>query len=354
METNGTEDLGGKLGVDPGKLLGGNDAMQERLDEPQIHPEVNAELRRPPDDVLLGERLAPVVKNPGHAREVGIDSVGDGKTLGRIRHREGVRETAWLLRELPFHVALEATHHGKLVGIEAWQRSTHLVVTLPERASVVALRRTVEPMLVQVTNHGVGCEVAQALTHAHAVAEIARRDGQRGHLEIGDVETEPRGGDGVPCPIEVVSRTRGSDKMGKTGDVDRIPPHDDLADGVGTGDEVELDVAGVDLAQKTERLRGIGDAFSVDLETRCKEVGVIRRRKQRHGIAILTRGDDPVLFERRPSRGHEDHEVETEVVEGLLGSHEVTVVDGVEGTAHDAEPIRGGGVRPQHRKIVLA
>ena len=80
---------------------------------------------------------------------------------------------------------------------------------------------------------------------------------------------------------------------------------------------------------------------------------VVGGGEQRHGEALLARGDALVLLEGGSSRGHEDDEVEAKVVEGLLGGHEVAVVDGVERAAHDAEAIRAVGVHPEGREVVL-
>ena len=53
-------------------------------------------------------------------------------------------------------------------------------------------------------------------------------------------------------------------------------------------------------------------------------------------MAVLGCGDPPVLLEGRAARRDEDDDVEAKVVAGLLGSHEVPVVDGVERATHDA------------------
>ena len=70
-----------------------------------------------------------------------------------------------------------------------------------------------------------------------------------------------------------------------------------------------------------------------------------------HGIAVLAGGHLLVELEGGPACGHEDHDVKAEVIEGLLGGDEVAVVDGVEGAAHDAEPVGAGGVCAQRRQV---
>ena len=150
---------------------------------------------------------------------------------------------------------------------------------------------------------------------------------------------------------EVVARARGGDEVREARDLVGVPPGHDLGDGVGARDEVELDVVGIDRPQPLEGVGGVGDALAVHLEAAREEVRVVRRRKQRHGIAVLARRNALVLLEGGPTRRHEHHHVELQVVEGLLGGNEVAVVDGVEGAAHDAEAVRARRVGAQEGQV---
>ena len=80
-------------------------------------------------------------------------------------------------------------------------------------------------------------------------------------------------------------------------------------------------------------------------------MGVVGRREQRHGEALLARGDVLAELEGRTAGRHEHHEVEPEVIECLLRSDEVAVVDGVEGPAHDAEAVGAPLVRPEDGQV---
>ena len=139
--------------------------------------------------------------------------------------------------------------------------------------------------------------------------------------------------------------------MREPGDVRGVAPGDYLGDGVRAGDEVELDVRRVEPPEQPQRVSGVGDPVTVDLEARGDEVGVVGRREQRHREALLARGDVLVQLERRPAGRHEHHEVEVEVVEGLLSGDEMSVVYGVEGPAHDAEAVCAPLVRAEDGQV---
>ena len=87
--------------------------------------------------------------------------------------------------------------------------------------------------------------------------------------------------------VEVITRPGGGHKMGHARDIFGVVPSNDLGDGVGTGDEIKLDVVGIELAKAPERVRSVGHALAVDLEPRSQEVRVVRSGKKRHGKAIL-------------------------------------------------------------------
>ena len=190
---------------------------------------------------------------------------------------------------------------------------------------------------MEVARDRVGREVAQALPRGDALAQVGGRDGERGDLEVGDVELDAGLLDGVNGAIEVVAGARGGNEMCHAGNARRVMPGDDLGDGVGARDEVELDVFGVELAQAHEGVGRIGHALAVDLEAGGEEVGGVGGREQRHREAVLAGGDLLVELEGGAPGGHEDNDVEVEVGVGLLGRDEVAVVDRVERAAHDAD-----------------
>ena len=51
------------------------------------------------------------------------------------------------------------------------------------------------------------------------------------------------------------------------------------------------------------------------------------------------------------SRRHEHHHVKGEVSEGLLCGDQVTVMDGIEGPAHDAKTVAPTGIFTQRGKV---
>src|SRR6266851_7554126 len=65
-----------------------------------------------------------------------------------------------------------------------------------------------------------------------------------------------------------------------------------------------------------------------------------------HGeeVPVLGRGHLPLL--PRLARRDEDNLVEPELPTGLIGTHEVPDVDGIEGAAHDAELAASAAFRP--------
>ena len=206
-------------------------------------------------------------------------------------------------------------------------------------------------MFDDVPTYGVRGKIAQTLARGDAISEIARRNGKCRNLKIGDIKTERRAGDCGARIREVVARARGAHQLGVRRDALGIAPTHHVGDGIRARDEVELHVFGIELPQLLERVGGVGDARTVHLEAAREEVRVVRGGEQRHGIAVLARAHALVLLEGRPARGHEDHHVEAEVAVGLLGSHEVAVVDGVEGAAHDAQAVRDGGIGAQDGQV---
>ncbi len=73
--------------------------------------------------------------------------------------------------------------------------------------------------------------------------------------------------------------------------------------------------------------------MAVDVHAAHCEPRVGGRGNHRHQVAVLTRGH-PRLHPGL-TRGHKDHFVEVEVLLHLTRGHQVTVVNRVEGSAHD-------------------
>ena len=87
-----------------------------------------------------------------------------------------------------------------------------------------------------------------------------------------------------------------------------------------------------------QRIGCVGDTGTIDLEAACQKGRVRGGREDRHGITVLGRRHRFVEFKGRRARRHKEHGVQVEGLTCLLGGHQVTVMDGVKGTTHNAEP----------------
>lgn len=106
------------------------------------------------------------------------------------------------------------------------------------------------------------------------------------------------------------------------------------------GDEVQLRLR-ILFPQVAEGIDGVGRGAAVDVDATDGEPGVGRCRNYGHQVPVL-RGTDPTSgFLPGLTCRYEDHLVEAEPVCDLTGGDEVPVVDGIEGTAHDAQTSRG-------------
>jgi hypothetical protein len=115
--------------------------------------------------------------------------------------------------------------------------------------------------------------------------------------------------------------------------IDVFPVHD-LGDSVGTRDEEKVRIRSrfADVPQCVNR---VGRAGPVNVDaTNCK-TWICRRRNDRHEVAVLTLG----YFGLHPrlTSGNEHHFVKIELLLYFARGHEVTVMNGVERAAHDAD-----------------
>lgn len=74
-------DLRGKLREARGKLACRDHAMEQRLDEREVHAKVDPKLPGARDGLATRQDLGPVMQDARDAREVGIDAVGARKAL---------------------------------------------------------------------------------------------------------------------------------------------------------------------------------------------------------------------------------------------------------------------------------
>ena len=114
-------------------------------------------------------------------------------------------------------------------------------------------------------------------------------------------------------------------------------PGQDLAEGVRTRDEEQVDVLAVVAVQVAQGVQGVGRAGSVDVHPAHGEPRVGCRRDHRHQIAMLALCHLVLL--PRQTRRHEDDLIEVEPLAHLTRRDEVTVMDGVEGATHHAHAV---------------
>src|SRR6266508_1038983 len=90
-------------------------------------------------------------------------------------------------------------------------------------------------------------------------------------------------------------------------------------------------------ARSRQGVDGVGRPWVVDLGAADRERGIGCGGDQGHLVAVLgwahAHGLLPGL-----ARGDEQHLVQLELPAGLFGGHQMAVVDGVEGAAHEADP----------------
>ena len=91
---------------------------------------------------------------------------------------------------------------------------------------------------------------------------------------------------------------------------------------------------GADIAQGVD---GVGDARTVDVDTRDGEFGVGCGGDHSHQIPIFGVGDVLVQLEHRSAGGYENHLIEVVYPSYFGGGDQVAVVNRVERAAHDAD-----------------
>src|SRR5690606_6782038 len=184
--------------------------------------------------------------------------------------------------------------------------------------------------LGDVAHDSVRHQVPDGVSLGDSRTAVRGGDGEGGHLDEGDPAL------GEPGVAEVVAGPGDADEVRQGEQFLAVAPGEDLGEGVGAGDEEQVRVR-VERAQVAQGVHGVGGAAAVDVDAAHGELRVLDGGDDRHQIAVLRRGDRPVALLPRLSGGHEDHLVEVEARGDLAGRDEVTVVDRVEGAAHDAQ-----------------
>jgi hypothetical protein len=138
------------------------------------------------------------------------------------------------------------------------------------------------------------------------------------------------------------------DEPGQREQLVGVLPAQDLRQGVGAGDEVEVHLRAplpVEVTQGVDRVCRPG---TVDVDPAHREVRVRGGGDDRHEVAVLGGGDLALVLLPGLAGGHEDHLVEPEPGGRLASGYEVPVVHRVEGAAHDPQapvvPLVGRGL----------
>ena len=200
----------------------------------------------------------------------------------------------------------------------------------PPRSGLLRQLRTAA--LADVLHDAVRYEVPDGLVAPDTGPAIRGRDRKGGDLNEADAALGKAGiRQGVP-------RTSYPDEVRERDQLVRVPPRQDLRESVRAGDEVQLGQLAVQLFQVAQRVDGERRTAAIDVDPAHGEARVGRRGDHRHEVAILGRRHVSLGLLPRLSGRHEHDLVEVEQARDLAGGDQVTVMDGIECPAHDAEP----------------
>ena len=187
----------------------------------------------------------------------------------------------------------------------------------------------------------VGHQVPDRPRVGRARPALTGRDGQRGHLDEGERvggQLIDRGDDVLA--VEFVTGAAHADELRQTEQLLPVLPRQNRGQCVGAGDEVKIAV-GVQRTQIFQRVIGVGGSGTININATDREPGIRGGGDDRHEVAVLGGGHGATNLLPGPPGRDEHHFVEAEQVGDLAGGDEVAVVDGVECSAHHAEPAPG-------------
>ena len=115
-----------------------------------------------------------------------------------------------------------------------------------------------------------------------------------------------------------------------------VLPLNDLRQSICSRNEVEICIR-IDTFEITQSIDRVGRSTAVDIDPGHRETRVRCGCNYRHQIAMFRRSDPPTRFERLHCGRDKNDLIELEDIHNLGCSHEVPVVDGVKGAAHDPD-----------------
>jgi len=180
-------------------------------------------------------------------------------------------------------------------------------------------------------------EVGDVEVFGEATADLGGGKGGRGDVEGVEPEALELSADGVEGG-EGIAGTRDEDETGELDQLGGAVPPGEIEGLVGAEDEEELGVGSETLTECGEGVESVGGARAIELEVFDFGAREGPDGELGHAQAVLGRGDGQVgtLVGRGLGRDEEE-EVEGELIAGGGGDGQVGVVDGVEGSAQDAD-----------------
>src|SRR5665648_214979 len=201
----------------------------------------------------------------------------------------------------------------------------------------------IQPMFGDVLHDAVRHEIPDRLASPDAVSTVGGADGQsRDHLQCHPILGQPVVAQDMPGPGH-------PDEVGEVPELVDVLPRQDLGQRIGAGDEEQLRVRTL-CVQVTQGVDGVGRAGPVQVDAADVEARVGGCGNNRHQISVLGRRHHGRVLLPGLTRGHEQDLIEVEERLNLSGSHEVAVMDGIEGPTHDTyapgQRCAPGSVRP--------
>ena len=148
--------------------------------------------------------------------------------------------------------------------------------------------------------------------------------------------------------VEDVSGTRDHDKARKLAYFVGIAPLQNIEDGIGPRNKVQLHVLGIMSAQHAQRIDRIRLPRPIDFQTAHVEIWIVRHSAANHVVAQLRARDAFALLHPRIARRHENDAIEPERVAHLFCARKMPYMNRVERAPHDSKAKCSVGILATH------